>query len=1214
MKKTQVGINGSSVVKNNVTELKKYLKQSNMVSGTDKYKKEKLVTIVESMKTYFETINGDYRNYKLKDDRIMTVNDEQYEVIMSNPSNNIRIIACAGSGKTTTIICRIKYLIDKGVLPSKIILMTFNVDAAKSMKNKLKEIFCGFKPNVLVGTIDSVACKFYHTYFKKEYQVGVQEYCAELLNFLKSPSGQGSLITSKYDYLFVDEFQDVNKIQYETILEFYKAGTKITVIGDDAQNIYKFRGSDMKYIIELDKHIKYLNTYTLRINYRSYPEVIHLANKSISYNKNQIPKQMLSNKPASNILPELECFNNFSQLGNKIIAMILTMINPLLEKKEHDLVKQKTVVVPTVYEMMSLNDICIISRNINPLKKMEELIEQHNKRNPDKKIQYVTLIDNDKGDTKSKIRPGFLTLTTIHKSKGLEWNSVFLIGCCDDSFPNKKDYLSMEEERRLFYVAVTRAKKHLYFYFNKMANATALTYVSRFIQEVPSISYKYLTGDQSIFGLSTFDKTFYDTDIFKLIKSFREEDFEQLRSMKMFENLDPVTTIVHESTELNKRMYDDSLCGDFSDFLSRYGARYVQSWYVDGSMGVKDNKIFDKYGFYVTRPCVLNNFEYLIYTKNKGFLTYTLKSIKFLKNKNTNIDIQSIMNKYVSLVPAAGETEIAAIKEIINKAISIGTCFNIKLKHVYFCNESILPEEFRKQMKKSYVKYDSGESDNENILNDVYNISLCQNIYGNRKRLLYRDDLFELFTQDTGNVRENIKKALCNLVTQQVKTDKLIKVKKYEMEATVDYVDTHCITLMRLSNTDNFNLLWLLQIIGVVSLIEYNKRNKLEPNKINKYANFSTTTANVYNPLRGLVFTVNLEEWVLNYEKSKYFIEYMDFVRARQNNGALVMKPINFDGNRNSVMQSSPLPQNNNIQSQPEPQPQNNNGIAHDDDEDNFTDTNNDLVEMVIKGVSKDISGNTEMIDRFVEELSNNNQNKIPSYDHKLAVINMYYDKYYRIGDYTIMNKITKLKNNYKYLIVDTETNGIPLRLGFNSYYNYKNIDKYNVARIVQISWVVCGNNDVIIEDHDYIIQPNGFKIDNSRIHGITEEIARTKGRMIRSILEIFTKSAATVDYIVCHNVNFDINVIKSEMFRLGRQDMINVLEKKLLICTLETANNRIKKLGHYHSSKLENLYEYLTGNEMHGAHNSKFDVAATKEVFCGMVNRGYLLLPKLNL
>ena len=899
-----------------------------------------------------------------------------------------------------------------------------------------------------------------------------------------------------------------------------------------------------------------------------------------------------------------EYFPSFYSLANKIVNNILHF-------------KQNNV---------QFDDICIISRNTLQLKKMEEVIEQHNKTNTTTKIQYISLIDNDNTETKPKIKPNILTLTTIHKSKGLEWGVVFLIGCNDDQFPNKKDHLSMEEERRLFYVAVTRAKKHLYFYLNKNTKFNnALTYVTRFIQEIPNNTYKYITGDESIFGLSTFDKKFYEKNIFKIIKSFREEDFEHLRNINFLDNLDYNVKIVHEPNVINQRIYDELLQGDFSDFISKFCNRYVQK---------SHSQIFDKCGFYVTRPCILNNFEYMIYTKSINFFEMifkqftkkiitknnkkTVKNNKAINNnkdtkKNKNITsilnpvhMDEVIKQYheyssnknsiinddkndscLNNKQTIKEEEISAVKNIMNKTIAIGINFNIKLKYIYFCNESVLPKEFRKKMKHSYKNYGNNDEDNDNVLEDIYNISLCQNIYANRKRLLYRDDLFTLFIENNDNLLGNIKTTLNHLCQNEIKTNKLIKNKKYELEADVDFIDGNSIVLVRMSSSDNFNLLWLMQVIGIISVIEYNKKT-LSHIQNNKYNAYNIQEACIYNPLRGIIFVVNLNHWILHFEKSKYFIEYLDFVRERQNNNSLTI-PAKLELHKNNVEKCM----DNNITSK------------------NLINKNFDIDKGHIDLINDIISERIDLMQSYLDEIISKEPCEIIAFNYKLNIINYYYDKYYKIGNTILLNNITKTFT-YKYLVLDTETNGIPIRLNYNNYHSYKHTNKYNCSRIVQMSWIIYDNNEKLLEEHDYIIKPNNFSIENSNIHGITNDIAKIKGRNLRDIMDIFIKSLKEVTFVVCHNINFDINVIKSELYRLGRQDLINLIDKKILICTLETANNCMKKLGLIKSTKLEELYNHFTQEIMEGAHNSRCDVIATNVVFCNLVNGGYLLLPKL--
>ena len=234
-----------------------------------------------------------YHNYTFAN-KTLKVSDEQYKCIVHDIKSHVRILACPGSGKTTTLICRIKYLIDSGVDPKKIMFTTFNIDASQNMKNKLTELF-GFLPDITIGTIDSIACGYYNKYFQSDYHVGVAEYTTKLVEFLEVD--KKGIILNKFEYIFFDEFQDINDVQFRIIELFYKNGTYINVIGDDAQSIYQWRGSNIDFILNFDKYIDDLITFTLNNNYRSTPEkIIDFANNSIKHNVDQIPKQMISHK------------------------------------------------------------------------------------------------------------------------------------------------------------------------------------------------------------------------------------------------------------------------------------------------------------------------------------------------------------------------------------------------------------------------------------------------------------------------------------------------------------------------------------------------------------------------------------------------------------------------------------------------------------------------------------------------------------------------------------------------------------------------------------------------------------------------------------------------------------------------------------------------------------------------------------------------------
>ena len=176
------------------------------------------------------TNNTNINNFNFGDKKVKL--DKHQEKLLHVPiDKHIRVIACAGSGKTTTILCKIKHMIENHNIKSKrIMCTTFNVDAANILKSRLKELL-NKEPDMRIGTFDSISAHFYFKYFKQEGFIGVNEYSTLLLNYLNSPNGK--IILDQYDYIFFDEFQDINNIQFDIIKKFAENGTKIIAIGDD---------------------------------------------------------------------------------------------------------------------------------------------------------------------------------------------------------------------------------------------------------------------------------------------------------------------------------------------------------------------------------------------------------------------------------------------------------------------------------------------------------------------------------------------------------------------------------------------------------------------------------------------------------------------------------------------------------------------------------------------------------------------------------------------------------------------------------------------------------------------------------------------------------------------------------------------------------------------------------------------------------------------
>jgi len=381
-------------------------------------------------------------------DKEIKLSDEQQKIVFEQIDKHMLILAGAGSGKSSTLITRIKYLLDNGISEDSIVLTTFTRNAAGDMRDKLFDIM-GYKTNITVGTIDSIA-KYHVELYSKTVIENVEEYTPEFLKILKEKPS----IIKNYKYLFVDEVQDINCDQFNIIMEFYKSGVFIIGIGDDSQNIYEFRGSDISYILNFKKYFKNCAEYKLILNFRSTQEIVNLANASIEKNKNRIPKTMVSIQSNKiNVLPNVICFNGQKRQND----FILDSVKKLIEKG-----------VPE-------DSICIMSQLNKPILDMANILEANNIKN------YYSTNDDVK-----MIKVGCINLNTIHKAKGLEWDYVFLINMNDDQNKrneeyNRKDPLKItkliEANRRLCYVAITRAKKEL----NILSDSNDLT---RFMSEI----------------------------------------------------------------------------------------------------------------------------------------------------------------------------------------------------------------------------------------------------------------------------------------------------------------------------------------------------------------------------------------------------------------------------------------------------------------------------------------------------------------------------------------------------------------------------------------------------------------------------------------------------------------------------------------------------------------------------------------------------------
>ena len=422
----------------------------------------------------------------------------------------------------------------------------------------------------------------------------------------------------RFHYIHVDEFQDVDHVQYELVRLLTGTINNLCVVGDPDQTIYTWRGADVNIIMNFTNDFKGCRTIILNENYRSTKNILDGANSVIKNNRNRVKKDLYtSQKSADKIMhysapaEEYEASwvaNRIAMLHNKEdipyrhIAILYrnNYLSRAIEKglldqripyvifggikfyerqeikdalsymrmitTQDDLAFKRIINVPkrgignkTIEQISdkakelrtSMYEVCKSERflsgknqrtiddfvtmiekwrtkaeelevakilemiledtgyrkmledeqetdRIENLKElindMQSFMHEYPESTLDEYLQLVTLY----GEKEEKIDDQYVSLMTIHAAKGLEFDYVFVIGMSDGIFPSERSMqegaAGVEEERRLAYVAYTRAKKQLY-----LTECSGFSYVlskprvtSRFIEEIDPENIEHL--------------------------------------------------------------------------------------------------------------------------------------------------------------------------------------------------------------------------------------------------------------------------------------------------------------------------------------------------------------------------------------------------------------------------------------------------------------------------------------------------------------------------------------------------------------------------------------------------------------------------------------------------------------------------------------------------------------------------------------------------
>lgn len=424
------------------------------------------------------------------------LNSEQYAVVSADPFQHQRILASAGSGKTTTITARIAWLIHKhGIKPESIVLLTFSRNAAREMTTRVKSLVgpCAIWSGTFHGLAHTILTHYSNSSSPGNYFI--DELPVRWMQWMRTPKGRewvGSL-----RYIVVDEFQDINPIQWRLLETMRHIGVRLTIVGDDAQNIYTWRGSSAAFLLDLHTFVKGVHDYQLKMNYRSTEAIVAAANSCMRGIPTLEWKEFMVAAKKGGKRPDVLFFWRMSD--------------------------ECLWVAKTIHEIRKVQpnlSIAVLARNNVDLYRIEEILLQNSL-----KPRILALDPTDETQQQhltTKPAQDSVDLATFHGSKGLEWDIVFCISLTDDQLPSRKTTAEIIGERRLFYVAITRARLQLFLTYH--GNERKL---SRFVRE---IGYKLLQfHGLANYALSDTEIGLQCPSLQSLLDSLDGDDWQQLR-------------------------------------------------------------------------------------------------------------------------------------------------------------------------------------------------------------------------------------------------------------------------------------------------------------------------------------------------------------------------------------------------------------------------------------------------------------------------------------------------------------------------------------------------------------------------------------------------------------------------------------------------------------------------------------------------------------
>ncbi len=476
-------------------------------------------------------------------------NDGQERIVSENVEQNMLILAGPGAGKTRVVAHRVAFLLRvKRVKPQAILVLCFNRGAILGLRRRLRELVGEDMNGVTTLTFHGMALRLTGRSLAdsgaaKSGEVdfgGLIREAVALLKGEKEVLGLGEmpardLLIGRFSHILVDEYQDIDGEQYEMVsllagknLEEGERKLAILAVGDDDQNIYRFRGANVGYIRKFAEDYRAVPHYLVE-NYRSTGHIIAAANCLIANNLDRMKtdrpiqinaarsgmppggnwqsrdpviggrvQQLLTadgGEQASVLLEELRRLmrldSGFDLNSCAVLAREwkdLDRIRTVFERAEIPVsfswgrseafprltrIRENAIVLEYLRDnrtaMLTVGSlIAFLPKNgaadslwqANLRRLLEDFREETGDGpQPVPAIEeYLHESLSDQGRAKNLGRGVFLS--TVHSVKGLEFDHVFMLG---DSWPERQGQ-EAEEERRLYYVGMSRARQTLVLY------------------------------------------------------------------------------------------------------------------------------------------------------------------------------------------------------------------------------------------------------------------------------------------------------------------------------------------------------------------------------------------------------------------------------------------------------------------------------------------------------------------------------------------------------------------------------------------------------------------------------------------------------------------------------------------------------------------------------------------------------------------------------